>query len=106
MYKYPGGRGYSMDVRVGRCGWGAQTLTLFKTEISDFPTLFKTACSFLRPGLNIQYLTKILNSLSSFVVAPASGISANKQGYKFGFCTIFPILSVRPSLLNRLGYPV
>ena len=31
-----GGGGYSTDVWVGRCGWGAQTLTLFKTEKSDF----------------------------------------------------------------------
>ena len=42
------GEGHSTDVWVGRCGWGAQTLTLFKTVISDFPTLFR----FLRPRLN------------------------------------------------------
>ena len=41
--------GYSTDVWVGRCGRGAQSLTLFKTEISDFPTLFKTASRILRP---------------------------------------------------------
>ena len=34
-----------MDVWVGRCGWGAQTLTLFKTNICDFPTPFKTEIS-------------------------------------------------------------
>ena len=34
------GGGHSTDVWVGMCGSGAQTLTLFKTEISDFPTLF------------------------------------------------------------------
>ena len=54
---------------------------MFKTEISDFPTLFKTAYRFLRPRLN----TSNQKSLSSFVVVQASGISANKKGYKFGF---------------------
>ena len=83
---------YSKDVWVGRCSWGAQTLTLFKaeisdfptlfkTEISDFPTLFKTASRFLRPRLN----TFKQKSLSSFVVVQAVGISANQKGHKFGF---------------------
>ena len=72
---------YSTDVWVGRCGWGAQTLTLFKTEISDFPTLFKTSFRVLRPRLN----TFNQKSLSSFVVVQASGVSTNKKGYKFGF---------------------
>ena len=88
--------GYSTDVWVGRCGWDTQTLTLFKTEISDFPTLFKTEISdfptlfktasrFLRPRLN----TFNQKSLPSFVVAQASGISANKKGTNSAFCTIF-----------------
>ena len=58
-----GGGGYSTNVWVGMCGWGTQTLTLFKTEISDFstpfkkvifdfPTLSKITCRFLRPRLN------------------------------------------------------
>ena len=86
---------YSKDVLVERCGWGAQILTLFiktetsdfptlfKTEISDSPTLFKTGSRFLRPRLN--KLTFNQKSLSSFFVVQASGISANKKGYKFGF---------------------
>ena len=34
-------------------GWGgaAHTLTLFKTKIADFPTLFKTEFRFLIPSL-------------------------------------------------------
>ena len=44
-FKIPGGGGggwrYSTGVQAGKFGWGAQTLTLFKTEISDVPTLFK-----------------------------------------------------------------
>ena len=32
-----GGGGYSTDAWVGRCGAGVQTLTLFKTQFSDFP---------------------------------------------------------------------
>ena len=79
------GGGYSMDVWAGRCGRSTQTLTLFKTEIFDFPTLFKTASRFLRPRLN----TFDQKSLPSFVVAQASCISANKKGTNSAFCTIF-----------------
>ena len=42
-----GGGGYSNDVWVGRCGWGGQTLTLFKTEIFDFSTPFKTTSKYI-----------------------------------------------------------
>ena len=102
-----GGGGYSTNVWVGRFGWGAQTLTLFKTEISDFPTLFKTdisnfptlfktACSFLRPGLN----TSNQKSLFSFVAAQASGISANKKDTNSAFSSIFTNLSVCACHLN------
>ena len=34
-------RGYSIYLWVGRCGAAPHTLTLFKTNIADFPTLFK-----------------------------------------------------------------
>ena len=43
----PGRGRFSTDVRVGRCGWDTQTLTLFKTEISDYPIYFKTVSRFL-----------------------------------------------------------
>ena len=46
-----GGGGYLIESWVGRCGLAAQTLTLFKTRISDFPTLLKTECQFLIPCL-------------------------------------------------------
>ena len=36
---------------VGRCGPAPHTLTLFKTNITDFPTLFKTELRFLIPCL-------------------------------------------------------
>ena len=92
-----GGGGYSTYVWVGRCDWGALTLTLFNTEVSDFPTLLKTASRFLRPRLN----TFNQKPLSSFVVVQASGISANKKkGKNSAFCTIFTSLSVRASRLN------
>ena len=42
----PGGGRYATDVRVGRCGWDTQTLTLFNTEISEYPTSFKTVPRF------------------------------------------------------------
>ena len=47
----PGGGGYSIYPWVGRCGPAPQTLTLFKTKIADFPTLFKTEFRFLIPCL-------------------------------------------------------
>ena len=44
----PGGGG---DSWVGRCGATPHTLTLFKTKIADFLTLFKTEFRFLIPCL-------------------------------------------------------
>ena len=38
--KIKGGR--TAGARVGRCGRAAQSLTLFKMQLSDLPTLFKT----------------------------------------------------------------
>ena len=38
--------GYSIYPWVGRCGADPHTLTLFKTNIADFPTLFKTEFRF------------------------------------------------------------
>ena len=51
----PGG-GYSIYSWVGRCGAAPHTLTLFKTNIADFPTLFKTEFRFLIPCL--RHLTR------------------------------------------------
>ena len=45
------GGGYSIYPWVGRCGAALHTLTLFKTNIADFPTLFKTEFRFLIPCL-------------------------------------------------------
>ena len=43
-----GGRGgYSIYSWVGSCGPAPHVLTLFKTKIADFPTLFKTEFRFL-----------------------------------------------------------
>ena len=47
----PGGGGYSIYPWVGRCSSAPHTLTLFKTKIADFPTLFKTEFRFLIPSL-------------------------------------------------------
>ena len=44
--------GYSIYPLVGRCGAAPHTLTLFKTNIADFPTLFKTEFRFLIPCLS------------------------------------------------------
>ena len=43
--------GYSIYPWVGMCDSAPHTLTLFKTKIADFPTLFKTEFRFLIPSL-------------------------------------------------------
>ena len=43
--------GYLIYPWVGRCGAVPHTLTLFKTNIADFATLFKTEFRFLIPCL-------------------------------------------------------
>ena len=50
---------------LGRCGTAPHTLTLFKTNIADFPTLFKTEFRFLIPCLRhlTQFKTKIDKSI-------------------------------------------
>ena len=48
---YPRGGGYSINPWVGRCGAAPHTLTPFKTNIADFPTLFKTEFGYLIPCL-------------------------------------------------------
>ena len=45
------GREYSIYPWMGRCGAAPHTLTLFKTNIADFPTLLKTEFRFLIPCL-------------------------------------------------------
>ena len=40
------GGGYSICLWVERCGAAPHTLTLFKTNIANFPTLFKTEFRF------------------------------------------------------------
>ena len=50
--------GYSIYPCVGRCGAAPHTLTLFKTNIADFPTLFKTEFRLLIPCF--RHLTWIL----------------------------------------------
>ena len=46
-----GGGGYSIYPWVERCGPAPHTLALFKTNITDFPTLLKTELRFLIPCL-------------------------------------------------------
>ena len=48
--RFPGG--YSIYPWVGRCGAAPHTLTLFQTNIADFPTLLKTEFRFLIPCLS------------------------------------------------------
>ena len=55
--------GYTIYPWVGRCGAAPHTLTLFKTNIADFPTLFKTEFRFLIPYLrHLSFLRqKLIN---------------------------------------------
>ena len=46
LYQTGGGGGYSVYLLVGRCGLAPITLTLFKTNVADFPTLCKTEFRF------------------------------------------------------------
>ena len=48
--------GYSTDAWVERCGPGVETLTLFKTQFSDFPIPLKTECEIFR--LYLRHLTQ------------------------------------------------
>ena len=64
--KMPGGGGkYSIYPWMGRCGAAPHTLALFKTNIADFPTHFKTEFQFLIPCLRhwTQFKTKIDKSI-------------------------------------------
>ena len=56
-----GGGGDSIYPWVGRCGAAPHTLTLFKPNIADFLTLFKTEFRFLIPYLGhlTQFKTNI-----------------------------------------------
>ena len=57
LYSPPGGGGGVLDISLrGRCGPASYTLTLFKTKIADFHTLFKTEFPFLMPCL--RHLTR------------------------------------------------
>ena len=49
-----GGERYSIYPWVGRCGPAPHTLTVFKTNIADFPILIKTDFRFLIPCLRYQ----------------------------------------------------
>ena len=53
--------GYSTDAWVGRCGPGVQTLTLFKTQFSDFPIPLKTEFKISR-----QYLRHLTQNHTLF----------------------------------------
>ena len=63
QWKIPGG--YSIYPWVGRYGAASHTLTLFKTNIADFPTLFKTEFRFFDTLFNtfILFKTKIDKSI-------------------------------------------
>ena len=53
---------------VGRCGPGVQTLTLFKTQFSDFHIPFETEFNNFRPYL--RHLTQVI---------PRLGLERNKN---------------------------
>ena len=62
---------YLTESWVGRCGLAAQSLTLFKRRISDFPTLFKTECQFLIPRLRHllwHNQTEIKRGVNSYIL--------------------------------------
>ena len=64
--------GYSIYPWVGRCGAAPHTLTLFKTNIADFPGLFKTEFRFLTPCL--RHLINIRDCKNFAVYRPRKEI--------------------------------
>ena len=76
-----GGGGYSIYPWVGRCGAAPHTLTLFKTNITDFPTHFKTEFRFLIPCLGhlTQFKTKIDKSIPWLRQKMVNSIPCSRQ---------------------------
>ena len=77
---------------MGRCGTAPHTLTLFKTNIADFPTLFKTEFRFFNNlfktfnlNINILFQTKI-----RWILLPCSSLRLrpHASGY-FLICNFF-----------------
>ena len=71
--------GYSIYPWVGRCGPAPHTLTLFKTNIADFPTLFKTELRFLTPlkGVKVALKLQLKLRLQEVVWLSCSVINGN-----------------------------
>ena len=96
----PGGGGFSIYPWMGRCGAAPHTLTLFKTSIADFPTLFKTEFRFLIPCL--RHLINIRTCKNFAVYRPRKDILFKTKNDKFD--TLFktkipkniPWLAARP----------
>ena len=77
--------GDSIYLRVGRCGPTPHTLTLFKTKIADFPTLFKTEFRFLIPclgRLTRNQKKKFCSSLVRRRDAQVAGCLSSKKRYR------------------------
>ena len=62
--KTRGEGGYSIYPWVGRCGLAPHTLTVFKTNIADFPTVFKTELRFLMPCLRHRLKVAVTNCVA------------------------------------------
>ena len=80
---------------MGRCGPAPHTLTLFKTNITDFPTLFKTELPFLIPCFK-----------TCKVAVTRSVVFLLCKQWKFnvpGITSLFPILIQRISstIMNK-----
>ena len=101
--------GYSIYPWVGRCGAAPHTLTLFKTNIADFPTLFKTEFRFLIPCL--RHLINIRACKNFAVYLPRKDILFKTKNDKFD--TLFktripkniPWLAARPHYALIREYP-
>ena len=79
---------YSIYPWVGRCGPAPHTLTLFKTNIADFPTLFKTELRFLIPCRFKTFKVAITRSCVAFLLCNqwkfiVPGINAKVNGSQY-----------------------
>ena len=86
---------------VGRCGAAPHTLTLFKTNVADFPTLFKTEFRFLIPCL--RHLTRNHTLCKTIIDSETLSYLIHWQSQNYLQLDQEKISCLRQKLINR--YP-
>ena len=97
-----------MYLWVGRCGPALHTLTMFKTNITDFLTLFKTELRFLMPFFK-TFKVMVTRSCVAFLLCNqwkfnVPGINAKVNGSQYQLtraCTNFAVHRPRKDILFK-----